>query len=143
MATLRLTLSLLIAAGVAVSACVRATDARDLPGAGAMARDIPLAADIAVVSARVAAGATLGSILQAQHVAAADVSAVVARAASVFDLRKVRAAQPYTLARTAGGVLRRFEYEIDGDRVLRVARAAGDELVASILPIPKTRKIEQ
>src|SRR5712691_8766221 len=105
MATVRLTLSLLIAGVMAASACARATDGQR---ASASRTDIPLAADIVVVSARVAAGATLASILRVQHVAASDAAAVVARAASVFDLRRVRAAQPYTLVRTVGGALRRF-----------------------------------
>src|SRR2546423_62507 len=49
--------------------------------------------------------------------------------------------QPYRLERMPDGEVRRFEYEIDADRFLRVTRADGD-LVASVLPIPKTRSIE-
>ena len=82
-------------------------------------------------SSRVRAGATLASVLRAHDVAVADVAAIVAQAASVFDLRKVRANQPYRLETTHAGTVRGFEYEIDGDRFLRVGRSPDDALVAS------------
>jgi murein DD-endopeptidase MepM/ murein hydrolase activator NlpD len=111
----------------------------------AIARDIALAADTTLVSARVAAGATLASILRTHEVVAADAAALVARAAAVFDLRKVRAQQSYVLVKDAEGLLRRFEYEIDGDRLLRVVRTGSEvdaSLVADVQPIPKTRRLE-
>jgi len=111
----------------------------------AIARDIALAADTTLVSARVAAGATLVSILRTHEVVAADAAALVARAAAVFDLRKVRAQQSYVLVKDAEGLLRRFEYEIDGDRLLRVVRTGSEvdaSLVADVQPIPKTRRLE-
>jgi murein DD-endopeptidase MepM/ murein hydrolase activator NlpD len=123
-------------------------DAAAVPGsARAQAQralaDIVLAADTTVVSARLAAGTTLASMLRAQHVVASDVTALVRRAGQVFDLRKMRRDQPYRLETTAEGVVRRLDYEIDRDRVLRVARASpDDELVATVLPIPKSRQRE-
>ena len=60
----------------------------------------------------------------------------------MFDLRKVRANQPYRLETTRGGTVRGFEYEIDGDRFLRVGRSPDQTLVARVLPIPKTRSVE-
>jgi murein DD-endopeptidase MepM/ murein hydrolase activator NlpD len=106
------------------------------------AEDIALAADFTSVSARVAAGATLATILHAQQVATDEVEAIVRRAASVFDVRKVRTNQPYLLEKRPNGTVRRFEYEIDGDRVLRVSRPASqdDDLTATVLPIEKTRR---
>jgi len=105
--------------------------------------DIVLAADTTIVSAHIAAGATLASILHAQHVVASDVTELVRRAGSVFDLRKVRKDQPYRLETTAVGTVRRLDYEIDGDRLLHVARADRDQqLVAEVLPIAKTRRVE-
>lgn len=124
------------------SACDKGSGAGDrVPSGNRRAVDIALAADITVVSARVVAGATLATILQAQHVAQADVDAVVRRAASVFDARKVRKDQPYRLETRADGTVRRFEYEIDGDRFLRVDRANAQDLVAAVLPIAKTRRV--
>ncbi len=104
--------------------------------------DIALALETTKVSARVRAGATLASMLRAHDVVIADAAAIVAQAASVFDLRKVRANQPYRLETTHTGTVRGFEYEIDGDRFLRVGRAPDDTLVARVLPIPKTRSVE-
>lgn len=106
------------------------------------ASDIALAADTTVVSAKVAAGATLDSILRAQHVVTADIVELVMRAGRVFDLRKVRRDQPYRLVMTADNTVRRLDYEIDGDKYLRVVRSPGDALVADVLPIPKTPRPE-
>jgi murein DD-endopeptidase MepM/ murein hydrolase activator NlpD len=106
------------------------------------AHDVQLASEIRSVSARIARGATLAAVLRSQNIAAADIAALVSGAASVFDLRKVRADQPYRLQLTEQGALRAFEYEIDGDRFLQVVRSATDALVASIVPIPKTRSVE-
>jgi murein DD-endopeptidase MepM/ murein hydrolase activator NlpD len=65
----------------------------------------------------------------------------VARASSVFDLRRLRVHQPYRLAQAVDGALRWFEYEIDDDRILKIARAhdqPAPEFVAEIVPIEKT-----
>jgi hypothetical protein len=139
------TVVLLIAgAALAVSACDTRTNASvaRLDTVAAAKGDIVLALETRVVAARVRAGATLASLLRAHDVAAADAAAIVAQAASVFDLRKVRANQPYRIETTHTGTVRGFEYEIDGDRFLRVGRSPDDELVARVLPIAKTRRVE-
>ena len=133
-------LPLLFATTIAAASC--AQGARGEPRAAGVAHDITLTSEIRVVSARIARGATLASMLRAQNLAAADVAALVAQAASVFDVRKVRAEQPYRLRQTLQGSLQAFEYEIDGDRFLSVVRSATDALVASVVPIPKTRSVE-
>src|SRR5450756_385009 len=134
-------------AGAAASACAR-QDASALSGGGqssaasARAGDIQLPHDPRIVAARVVAGATLASVLRGCKVAEAEVAAVVARAASVFDVRKVRTAQPYRLEQADDGLLRRFEYEIDSDRLLRVTRSPSEAgFVAEVLPIAKTRAL--
>jgi murein DD-endopeptidase MepM/ murein hydrolase activator NlpD len=139
----RTILLLIIGAGLAASACDTRTNASvvrtdTLPAAKG---DILLSLETTVVSSRVHAGATLASLLRAEHVALADTAAIVSQAASVFDLRKVRANQPYRLETTHTGTVRGFEYEIDGDRFLRVGRSPDQELVARVLPIPKTRSV--
>jgi len=108
----------------------------------AVARDIVLAADKTVVSARVASGATFASLLRDQGMTAMEIADVAARVAAVFDLRKVRAAQPYRFERAIDGVMRRIEYEIDGDRFLRVSREPAGDWQATVLPIPKTLRVE-
>jgi murein DD-endopeptidase MepM/ murein hydrolase activator NlpD len=81
-------------------------------------------------------------VLRGGKVAEAEVAAVVVRAASVFDLRKIRTAQPYRLEQADDGLLRRFEYEIDSDRLLRVTRSPSEAgFVAEVLPIAKTRAL--
>jgi len=113
--------------------------------ARSLARDIALAADTTIVSAKVTAGATLASILRTNEIVASDVAALVERVTTVFDLRKVRVNQPYVLVKTTEGLVRRLEYEIDGDRILRVFRTdprPGTDLVAEVQPIPKTRRVE-
>jgi murein DD-endopeptidase MepM/ murein hydrolase activator NlpD len=138
---LRTSVAFLIVALCAASAC-------STPGAGVEprsasgGRDVSLASEVRSVSARITRGATLASVLRSQKVVATDVAAVIAQAASVFELRKVRVDQPYRLQRTEQGSLRAFEYEIDGDRILEVGRSAADALVATVVPIPKTRSVE-
>lgn len=60
--------------------------------------------------------------------AVAEIAAIIARARSVFDPRRVRKDQPYRLETMIDGSVRRFEYEIDNDRCLRVTRADGGGL---------------
>lgn len=140
---MRTTVILIVAAAVASSACDMGTIASGRTNAGPAAKgDIALSLETTVVSARVRAGATLASLLRGHDIAIEDAAALVAQAASVFDLRKVRADQPYRLETTQGGTLRGFEYEIDGDRFLRVGRSPEDDLVARVLPIPKTRSVD-
>jgi murein DD-endopeptidase MepM/ murein hydrolase activator NlpD len=134
----------MLGASLAASACDTRTNASParvdtLPVAKG---DILLKLETTVVSSRVRAGATLASLLRAHDVAIADAAAIVSQAASVFDPRKVRANQPYRLETTHTGVVRGFEYEIDGDRFLRVGRAPDEALIARVLPIPKTRRVE-
>ena len=131
-------------AGAAAPGCVR----HDAPPPASSndqqprTHDIPLPRDTRIVSANVASGATLASMLRGYKVAEDDVAAIVARAASVFDVRKLRTAQTYRLEQANDGLVKGFEYEIDNDRFLRVARPARDgALVAEVLPIPKTRTL--
>jgi murein DD-endopeptidase MepM/ murein hydrolase activator NlpD len=140
----------LIGAAIAASGCDTSRGANASANAKDLSRrrleeakaDIALARDTTVVLAKVASGTTLASILRAQNVVAADITELVLRAGAVFDLRKVRKDQPYRLEKTPQGTVRRLEYEIDGDRFLRVLRTPGDVLEADVLPIPKTRHVE-
>jgi len=116
--------------------------------------DIDLPKEFFAVKARVSGGATVASLLRANHIPDGEAAAIVARAASVFDLRKLRSSQPYRLEQTADGRLREFDYEIDADRFLQVRRAdaatmlASDRraeeptFVAEVRPIEKTRTVE-
>jgi len=134
---------LVLVVASAVAGCAQRPD----PPAARVARrlaDIPLPRDSRIVAARVVAGATLASLLRGSRVAEAEAAEMVAHAASVFDLRKIRAVQPYRLEQARDGMVRRFEYEIDSDRFLRLTRAApaGASFVAEVLPIPKARSLD-
>ncbi|HEX3645002.1 MAG TPA: M23 family metallopeptidase [Vicinamibacterales bacterium] len=141
---MRRLLLVILGAGLAASACGTPTNASAARSdmLAAAKGDILLSLETTVVSSRVRAGATLASLLRGHDVAIADAADIVSQAASVFDLRKVRANQPYRLETTHRGTVRGFEYEIDGDRVLRVGRAPDQALTARVLPIPKTRSVE-
>ena len=132
-------LAVLSAAGVRTFVAGRAADpAPSGPSpTTAIGRDIGLPAEVRTLAARVTRGATLASLLHAHAVAEHEVAALVARAASVFDVRALRTDRPYRIVQAIGGALRRFEYEIDGDRVLTVARGEADDFVATINAIPK------
>ena len=103
--------------------------------------DVFLTPDVHTISARVARGATLASLLRAHEIAEAEVSALVARVSTVFDLRRLRVDRPYRIARALTGELRRFEYEIDGDRLLQVTRSRVDgAFAADVVTIEKTAR---
>jgi murein DD-endopeptidase MepM/ murein hydrolase activator NlpD len=138
---LPLVIAALLCAGC--SAQSGSTDTHPRTLLGRAAHDIALKSEHVVVSARVTAGATLASLLRARSIAADDVAAMIGRAASVFDLRKIRVNQPYRVQTDRAGELTRFEYEIDGDRFLRLSRTADHDIAAEVLPIPKTRNLER
>lgn len=141
---MRTILLLIVGAGLTVSACDTRTNASVArpDTLAALKGDIVLSLETTIVSSRVRAGSTLATLLRAHDVAVSEAAAIVAQAATVFDLRKVRANQPYRLETTHAGTVRGFEYEIDGDTFLRVGRSPDAALVARVLPIPKTRSVE-
>ncbi|MFN7915686.1 MAG: peptidoglycan DD-metalloendopeptidase family protein [Vicinamibacterales bacterium] len=105
---------------------------------GARKGDVVLPAEVHIESARVSPGLTLSSLLHGHHLADGEVASLIQRAASVFDVRRLRTDHPYRLIRALDGVVRGFEYEIDADRVLRVSRTDTEEdFVARIDPIDK------
>lgn len=115
-----------------------------LPGSAATTengRDISLPAEVRTLAARVARGATLSSLLHAHQVAEQEIATFIARAGSVFDVRNLRTDRPYRIVQAIGGALRSFEYEIDGDRVLKVVRNEADEFVAEIDAIEKRTEV--
>jgi murein DD-endopeptidase MepM/ murein hydrolase activator NlpD len=133
-----------LAAAVLAAGCRSAVDqTAELASTAVNAVDIALPADIRTISARVLPGATMASLLRAHRVADSEVAALVAHASRVFDVRRVRVDQPYRLAQAFDGALRWFEYEIDGNQILKIARAdspSSPGFVAEIVPIEKTSK---
>jgi murein DD-endopeptidase MepM/ murein hydrolase activator NlpD len=146
MSTVRFPIALLVVSNCfCVAACAPGpapTDTAPRVALDHAAHDIVLQSEHIVVSARVTAGATLASLLRARSIAAADVGRMIERAAAVFDLRKVRVNQPYRVETNLTGIVTKFEYEIDGDRFLRLTRTDHNDLAAEVLPIAKTRSVE-
>ena len=103
-------------------AAVRADLRRDQPPQPAVAKaDILLPSDLLeIVEARVPPNATLGGLLRAHQVSEDLAARVVDAVRGAFDLRRLRADQPYRLVRTMDGMVREFVYKIDADRFLRV-----------------------
>ena len=128
-------LSFVLVSLVCVAAC-----ANDTPAPSPQGQDVFLAPDTTLIRGLVQPRTTLEAMLREHGVAARVVGTVVRAAATVFDLRRLRAAQPFLLERARSGGLRHFEYEIDADSYLRVTPVArdADEFRADVLPIPKT-----
>jgi murein DD-endopeptidase MepM/ murein hydrolase activator NlpD len=128
-------LSLALVVSVGVTAC-----ANNGPPPPPSAQDVFLEPDTTSIRGLVEPRATLDAMLRRHGVAANVVSTVVQAASVVFDLRRLRASQPFSLEWALSGDLRHFEYEIDADSYLRVMPVAADaeEFRAEVLPIPKT-----
>lgn len=104
------------------------------------ATDIQLPMDAAIIEDHVPLHATLDALLRAHRIAGDTAPFVVAAAQRAFNLRTLRAGQPYRIVLTLGGLFRSFEYAIDHDRFLRVAgpdTGESTELTAEILEYPK------
>ena len=118
--------------------------ARPAPPARPHPHDIVLTPEIEIVEAQVPRNATLDGILRAHQLPAELVQAAVQSAASVFNLRQIRANRPYRLVRTIDGLLEEFEYQIDADRFLRIVRrepAEPSSLEAEVVPYEKDTTI--
>lgn len=124
---------------------VRADLARDpAPPVVIQRADIPLAGDLLeVIEARVPPNATLGGLLRAHQVSEDLATRLVDAVRGAFDLRRLRAHQPYRLVRTVDGAIREFVYKIDADRFLHVVgldTSSGEQpFDASVVPYEKQR----
>lgn len=134
-----LTLMLVAAAAVAATACRQASAS---PTTTSLRRliDVRLTRDSEVLRAVVPHRSTLSSVLETHQLVAHEAVALVRTMAEKFDLRRVRAGQPYRLDRFLDGRIREFEYEIDVDRRLVVRRLdpTGVAFEAELAAIPKT-----
>jgi murein DD-endopeptidase MepM/ murein hydrolase activator NlpD len=124
----------------ALSACGAGTPPPSASTAEPAARDILLPIDSHRVEGLVPSGLTLDTLLRGHGVADDAAERVIAAARGVFDPRRLRSLQPFSIERSLQGALRVFEYEIDGDRLLRIVPAdlGSVALSASVVPIPKT-----
>jgi murein DD-endopeptidase MepM/ murein hydrolase activator NlpD len=142
------TAAALAVVGVLATAAWRAvssTDAADLvpsmvTAVGKMTRDVSLVPDTTLVKGLIPQRTTLDTLLRGHGVADDAAVGVVQAARRVFDPRRLRSLQPFSLERTLEGALRLFEYEVDANTFLRVTPAAPGAAAwtAELVPIPRT-----
>jgi murein DD-endopeptidase MepM/ murein hydrolase activator NlpD len=101
-----------------------------------------LAPEIETTTGRVPRNATISSLLGALGVRADLVPAIVSLTRTVFNPRGLKTDHEYVLERTFDGLVRRFEYEIDEDRFLRILGPSNrqpEELTVEVVPYLKER----
>src|SRR5687767_11113114 len=111
-------------------------------GSGEMrgATDVALARDSDLITGFIPARTTIADLFDNHLIASVEGVPLGASSACAMDVRRLRAGQPYSLDRLLDGRVRRFEYELDNDRVLVVSRASFDgapRFLATIDRIPK------
>lgn len=102
--------------------------------------DVRLAPDTTVSKGVVPRDSTLEAMLLGQGLQTEVVHNVIDAVKTVFDPRRLRSLQPFSLEQSLDGALRLFEYEIDATSFLRVSSVGGTEegLRAEVVPIPTT-----
>jgi murein DD-endopeptidase MepM/ murein hydrolase activator NlpD len=126
---------------LALAACQPA--AGDPPPARQLRRpaDVVLAPDSEIREALVPGRTTMAAVLEAHQLLDEEILAIVASMGEKFDLRRVRAGQPYRLDRYFDGRIREFEYEVDQARRVIVRRRKPSDRVlfaSELVPIEKT-----
>lgn len=121
---------LLSLGSLALSACLD-RPAHEAPAARG---DIHLPKTGEVIEAQMPRNATLASVLRAHELGEAVIDGIVSAAHSAFDLRRLRASQPYRIEVSAAGAVREFIYRIDADRFLRVSPATASPVAPTAEP---------
>jgi murein DD-endopeptidase MepM/ murein hydrolase activator NlpD len=130
------------ALGLALAAILGAacTRAGDPPRPAPSRPDVFLARDTESIRGRIPNRTTLAALLASSRLRSDLVPAIVSLTHTVFDPRRLKADHTYLLERTFSGLVRRFEYEIDQDRFLRVLGPSDrqpEELTVEVVPYRK------
>jgi murein DD-endopeptidase MepM/ murein hydrolase activator NlpD len=131
-----------LAAGFALGvvlglACARAPEA---PPPAPVRGDVHLPRETESLGGRVPRGSTFPTLLSSLGLRADLVPGVVSLTGTVFDPRRLKAEHTYLLERTFDGLIRRFEYEIDEDRYLRILGPSNrqpEDLTVELVPYRK------
>jgi len=91
-----------------------------------LTEDVSLTRDADYLTGFVPTRTTIGSVFDHHMIEGPEKSVLVASIGAEFDLRRIRAGQPYVIDRMLDGRVRRFEYEIDEDRRLTATRGSLD-----------------
>ncbi len=105
-----------------------------------LAADVTLERDADYLTGSIPTRSTMAGLFQDHVIAGPEATVLLGSIGAALDLRRLRAGQPYTIERMLDGRVRRFEYEIDGDRRLIAARASlagAPRFITSIDRIPK------
>jgi murein DD-endopeptidase MepM/ murein hydrolase activator NlpD len=122
-----------------LAACARTSEPASPPPGRP---DVLLTRETESTSGRVPGRTTLTALLVSSGLRADLVPAVVALTRTVFDPRRLKASHTYLIERTFAGLVRRFEYEIDEDRFLRVLGTSDrqpEDLTVELVPYRKDR----
>jgi murein DD-endopeptidase MepM/ murein hydrolase activator NlpD len=111
---------------IGVPSAFRLVSAADPAATVHAGKDVLLEKDSDIVTGLVPARTTIAHLFANHTIQDADAQALVSSIASAMDVRKLRAGQPYSIDRLLDGRVRRFEYEIDGDKRLTVQRASSE-----------------
>lgn len=125
---------------VAASSAFWLVSAADPAGAVRLGRDVALEKDSDLITGFIPARTTIAHLFDNHLIEAAEGRVLVSSIAAAMDVRRLRAGQPYSIDRLLDGRVRRFEYELDADRRLTVARASLDgaaRFIAAVERIPK------
>ena len=143
----RILISALSVALVAASSAFWLVTAADPAVTVHVGADVPLAKDSDLITGVIPARMTIVDLFDSHLIAPGEGVPLVSAIASAMDVRRLRAGQPYILDRLLDGRVRRFEYELDNDRVLVVSRHSSTDsgraeadaarFVAAIDRIPK------
>src|SRR5688500_15349273 len=143
----RILISALSVALVAVSSAFWLVTAADPAVTVHVGADVPLAKDSDLITGVIPARTTIADLFDTHLIAPGEGVPLVSSIAAAMDVRRLRAGQPYVLDRLLDGRVRRFEYELDHDRMLVVSRRSSldsgaeadsaPRFVATIERIPK------
>ena len=100
--------------------------AADSASMARLTTDVSLERDADYLSGFVPTRTTIGSVFDHHTIDGAEKTELVSSIGDAFDLRRIRAGQPYVIDRMLDGRVRRFEYEIDADRRLTATRGSLD-----------------
>ena len=123
----RILISALSLALVAASSAFWLVTAADPAVTARVGADVPLAKDSDLITGVIPARTTIADLFDSHLIAPGEGVPLVSSIASAMDVRRLRAGQPYRLDRLLDGRVRRFEYELDNDRVLVVSRRSSND----------------
>ena len=110
-----------------------------LPASTTNGSDTLLEVDSRVIEAVVPREATLAGLLDGHSFDSQFAHTFIQAVRPVFDPRRLRVGNPYSLEMGVDGQLRRFEYHIDNDEFLRVDHVVGGSFDAERIPYIKER----